>query len=499
MGCNMTLATGAPEAPCGEQNGQQEATYDPAAGAAGTGAAEESDIRPVLDKLSVQVGDLGIEIADIAAAVDDVRSKASDSGSKFKELTRAAGDVRANNHHILEIAEEARGVASGASEEVVRANAQFRSTREEVRAVAEAVTVIGDQLHGLQSALENVAKISSAIDAIARQTNLLALNATIEAARAGEAGKGFGVVAGEVKALANQTSDATAEIDSTLQQLTEGAQKLIEQGDETMRRTKAMEQSTTSMSSLIETVSEAMERINASSEKIRADVADIDRSSTTFVETLSDMNEDITATIGEFEQASGRMFKLVERGDSIAIMTAEKVETAETTVMAIAREAADELAAALEDEVAAGRISVEDLFDRDYKLIEGSNPEQYSTRYVDLTDRVATPIIDGVLDRDERIIFCCTCSHGGYVPTHNSMYSKPQGDDPTWNAANSRNRRIFEDRVGRRSGEHGEPVLLQTYRRDMGGGNFVVMKDMSASVYVRDRHWGAVRIGYNLK
>jgi methyl-accepting chemotaxis protein len=47
---------------------------------------------------------------------------------------------------------------------------------------------------------------------IAEQTKLLALNATIEAARAGEAGKGFAVVANEVKALANQTNAATADI-----------------------------------------------------------------------------------------------------------------------------------------------------------------------------------------------------------------------------------------------------------------------------------------------
>ena len=41
-----------------------------------------------------------------------------------------------------------------------------------------------------------------------------------------------------------------------------------------------------------------------------------------------------------------------------------------------------------------------------------------------------------------------------------------------------------------------QPFLLQTYRRDMGGGQFVLMKDLSAPIWVNGRHWGAFRIGY---
>ncbi len=458
--------------------------------------ADKDDLKPVLDHLSIEIGELGIEIADIAGAVDDVKAKAAASGEKFREVSRLAEDVRSNNAHILEVADEARDVATDAAQEVVKAKEQFASTLGDVKAVAGAVSVIENQLLELQSALESVAKVSSAIDGIARQTNLLALNATIEAARAGKAGRGFAVVASEVKALANETTNATSQIDETLNQLTQGAQKLIEQGGETVRRTEEMESSTKAMTSLIETAANAMDRITASSEKISTDVLDIDRNSVKVVETLGNMNENMFSTIAEFEGASSRMFELVERGDGIAALTAEKVDTPDTNIMKLALETAAKVSAAFEGELSAGNITLDALFDRDYKPVEGSDPQQFMARYVPMTDKVATPIIDAVLDRNERIVFCCTCSFGGFVPTHNSRYSKPQGDDPDWNAANCRNRRLFTDRVGVKAGEHGQPVLLQTYRRDMGGGKFIVMKDMSASIHVQGKHWGGVRIGY---
>jgi methyl-accepting chemotaxis protein len=86
----------------------------------------------------------------------------------------------------------------------------------------------------------------------------------------------------------------------------------------------------------------------------------------------------------------------------------------------------------------------------------------------------------------------------GYLPTHNRKYSQPQGADPVWNNANCRNRRIFNDRTGLRAGRNTEPFLLQTYRRDMGGGQFVMMKDISAPIIVQGRHWGGLRIGYRI-
>jgi methyl-accepting chemotaxis protein len=55
---------------------------------------------------------------------------------------------------------------------------------------------------------------------------------------------------------------------------------------------------------------------------------------------------------------------------------------------------------------------------------------------------------------------------------------------------------LFGDRAVKKVAANTKPFLLQTYRRDMGGGNFVLMKDVSSPIYVRRRRWGAFRIGF---
>lgn len=120
------------------------------------------------------------------------------------------------------------------------------------------------------------------------------------------------------------------------------------------------------------------------------------------------------------------------------------------------------------------------------------------TRFTEFTDRVLPAIQEPLLAFDERVAFCAAIDLRGYIPTHNLKFSQPQGDDPVWNAAHSRNRRIFDDRTGLGAGSHTKPFLLQTYRRDMGGGQFVMMKDASAPIFVNGRHWGGFRMGYRI-
>ncbi len=76
-----------------------------------------------------------------------------------------------------------------------------------------------ETVHQLRNSSDSISKINEMITTITNQNKILAMNATIEAARAGEAGRGFGVVASEVKALAEQTASATDQVAAMIKEL----------------------------------------------------------------------------------------------------------------------------------------------------------------------------------------------------------------------------------------------------------------------------------------
>src|SRR5689334_19679923 len=211
----------------------------------------------------------------------------------------------------------------------------------------------------------------------------------------------------------------------------------------------------------------------------------------------SRMAGDVALSSRDLASARDRVNKLLDVSERLIGITAElDVQTVDTPFIEAAKDAAGRIAAAFDAAVRDGRIRLADLFDADYRPVPGTNPQQFTTAFTALGDALLPPIQEPLLTWDPRVVFCVAVDRNGYLPTHNNLFSQPQGRDPAWNTANCRNRRLFNDRVGLAAGRSTKKFLMQSYRRDMGGGQFVAMKDVSAPINVAGRHWGGLRIAY---
>ncbi|MCA3268669.1 MAG: methyl-accepting chemotaxis protein [Azospirillum sp.] len=453
----------------------------------------------VMTDVATEAGSLGVELADVAGYVDDVAASLAKQVGHLEATRIATEEMASANVDVGRAADEAKALAGRVAGEMTQSRTQVDAAIGDIAALVGNAREIAGDLAGLQQALERIGKVAKQIDVIARQTNLLALNATIEAARAGEAGKGFAVVAGEVKILARQTAEATAEIGATLGELGQQAKRLIGQSESSQSRARSAEAGTAAIGSVMGSIGTHIDEVVGRIERISGAVHENAGRATKVLDAVRAVSEGVGTSSKSIDRAKGRIDNLVTMGERlIRITAASGVETVDSPFIKAVCDTAAKIAAALEGALSRGEATISDLFDETYVPIAGTNPQQVRTKFLDIADRHFPAIQEPMLGLDPRVVFCAAVDRNGYLPTHNAKFSKPHGPDPAWNTANGRNRRIFNDRVGLAAGRNESAFLVQTYRRDMGGGQFALMKDVSAPISIRGRHWGGVRLAYRI-
>jgi methyl-accepting chemotaxis protein len=143
----------------------------------------------------------------------------------------------------------------------------------------------------------------------------------------------------------------------------------------------------------------------------------------------------------------------------------------------------------LEDAIAEGQVSEQELFQPTYVDIPNTQPPKKTVGWDQLTDKRFPPLQEPLLSAGAA--YAIVVNADGYCPTHNNKFCQPLTGDAAKDLAGNRTKRVFTDTVGQRCTKH-EGLLVQTYLRDTGE----TMHDLSVPVYVKGRRWGAVRVGY---
>ena len=463
--------------------------------AADVAVRSESD--RLIRELASRLGSLGVEVADIAGHLEDLAGRVSGQAAQFEELHGSTETMVAGNREIDRATRETQRAASTAGAEISESRSLIDGAVEHIERLTAAVGRIHERLASFGPVLRQITAVATSIEGIAKQTRLLSLNAGIEAARAGEAGRGFAVVAAEVKTLAEETRTATERITTTVRSLAAQIDGLIAEGGVADQHAGEAGRGAQQVRGVIVRAHGAFGTVSHEIDAIaRSAAGNLEACNVTLAE-LGGLAEGVQLSSVTLTQADQRVEGLLGLSEGlIELIAGSGIETSDTPIIRSGVDTAKRIGELFEAAIARGEITEAMLFDERYREIPGSNPKQYLTDYVEFTDRVLPPVQDPLQRSDPRIIFSVAWARGGYLPTHNPNYRHPQSKDPVWNASHCRNRRLFKDRAVQKVARNHKPFLLQTYRRDMGGGNFVLLKDLSAPIWVRGRHWGAFRIGY---
>ena len=260
----------------------------------------EDEIGTIADSYNSIIRNLRKLVEQVQIASSSVSQTVTENEQTVKTVSNGANqqvqaitETLARIHTLTESIAGIGNSATQAEEQVGYANQALRegdiamnSTVEGFTAIRETVVETSEKVKLLEEASQKITKVVKLISGFASQTNMLALNASIEAARAGEEGQGFGVVANEVRALAQRSAKATMEIRQLIEEIQSQSKDL----------SKAMAIGTEQVNSGSQLVEESRQRlaeIAISSQRVNQLVQEISQSASEQVQT----SEEVSRTI----------------------------------------------------------------------------------------------------------------------------------------------------------------------------------------------------------
>ncbi len=171
--------------------------------------AVNQQVREAANILASSVGEILTLVTQLATVSSETAVSVNETTSTAEEVKQTAQVSAEKSRTVSEGAQKAASVAQQGNAAVTKTVGGINHIRELMESVAESIVELSEQTQA-------IGEIMAVVNDLAQQSQLLSVNAAIEAAKAGEQGKGFGVVAQEIKSLADQSKEATGQVRAIL-------------------------------------------------------------------------------------------------------------------------------------------------------------------------------------------------------------------------------------------------------------------------------------------
>jgi methyl-accepting chemotaxis protein len=263
-------------------------------------------------------------VNQLAGATAEILASTTQQVAGAQEQGSAVAETVSTVEEIAQMSEEAAGRARAVSESARHSEEVGRNGRRAVDEAIASMSTVREQVESIASRIlalaeqaQAIGDIITTVNDISEQTHMLALNASIEASRAGEHGRGFAVVAAEVKALADQSKKATAQVRQILGQIqraTQGAVMTTEDGTKSVATATRV---VTQAGAHIQTLSELLAQASLTAAQISASASQQATGTGQIRQAMRDVSQATQQTLTSIRQTERAVQELNTMGQKL--------------------------------------------------------------------------------------------------------------------------------------------------------------------------------------
>ncbi|MCK1991987.1 methyl-accepting chemotaxis protein [Peribacillus muralis] len=260
-------------------------------------------------------------ITDVSRAIDEIASGAS---NQSEQVEHGASTIQVLSNEIDGLSKQSRetqSVLELASEKIESGKQQVSGLETSYQKLELAFTAVTDMSLRLVEKSKTISDVTNAISKISEQTNLLSLNASIEAARAGESGKGFAVVANEVRSLADDSKEATKNIQVIIQSILSDTEELLKTTNETNQISKDQKNAVITVSEAMKELEDSVGRISNSIQEETRSIESINQQKETVVQVIEEITAVSQQTTASSEEIASSMEEQAASSNELAQYT----------------------------------------------------------------------------------------------------------------------------------------------------------------------------------